>query len=166
MAAKKAGDFQGVDIREVFDFRLSLGSAVLFNSGEFWAVKIMSNTAPDGESIVLAEHTTTVPTRIDGVQDPREPFGVCTCYAWLHSVRDQFSRDHIEIRKPVVAMINAANLVASDKNTEANKALADGKPGDFYRLKGEMQAQQGKDNAAVKTATLAMHKQIEELEGA
>ena len=148
MTLKTATDFKGVDIREVFDFRLSRGAAFLFNSGEHWAVKIISNTSPDGEAETLAEHVTGIRTNVQP-----DSLGIKKCYAWLHSVRDDFSRDNIELRKPVVALINASNAEASKINTAATMAQADGDIDLFMKLRGQLDTHLVSANGEIKNAT-------------
>jgi hypothetical protein len=110
MTKKLAKDFAGVDIREVWDFRLSTGAPMLFNSGETWEVKIFANDAPDGEPVVLAEFVTDVKTvDEDGKRNPHDSVAIAACYAWLHSVRDNFKRPDFDDRIEHVAAINAAN---------------------------------------------------------
>ena len=155
MTAKKATDFKGEEIREVFDFRLSKGAAFLFNSGEHWTVKIISNTSPDGAAETLAEHVTDVHTK-----DGNQRAGMTACYAWLHSVRDQFERDHIELRKPVVALINASNTEASKINSAANNAQADGEIDLFMKLRGQLDTHLKSANGEIKNATAKLHADI------
>ena len=155
MTAKKATDFKGVEIREVFDFRLSKGAAFLFNSGEYWAVKIISNTSPDGAAETLAEHVTDVRAKVL----PPE-VGVAACYAWLHSVRDNHERDNIELRKPVVALINASNTEASKINSAANAAQGAGDIDLFMKLKGQLDTHLKSANGEIRNATAKLHADI------
>ena len=156
MTSKKAADFKGVDIREVFDFRLSLGAAFLFNSGEFWAVKIISNTSPDDGPETLAEHITDVPTTT--VPDAE---GIKACYAWLHSVRDNIARDHIELRKPVVALINASNVEAGKLTAKADAAKAGGDIDLYMKLRGQLDTHLANANGEIKNATAQLMADIE-----
>lgn len=155
MTTKKATDFKGHDIREVFDFRLSRGAAFLFNSGKHWTVKIISNTSPDGDPETLAEHETDVHTKDDNHQA-----GMAACYAWLHSVRDQFERDHIELRKPVVALINASNVEAVRINSAASEAQAVGDIDLFMKLKGQLDTHLASANGEIRNATRKMNVDI------
>ena len=90
--------YKGVDIREVWDFRLSTGCPYLFNSGETWVIKIIAN---DGSG-VLEEIVTDIPTGdiIEGQQK---------CYPILRDIRDKYSRPNIDELKEPVAAINAEN---------------------------------------------------------
>ena len=103
----------GVNILEVWDWRLSIGAPMLFNKGKTWVVKIMAN---DGSG-VLDEHDTGVKTTGNNF----DYVAIAACYDWLRTVRDKYSRDHIELRKPVAAMINYANATASAIEDEAER---------------------------------------------
>jgi hypothetical protein len=143
--SKKAKDFEGVDIREVWDWRLSNGMAILYDDGPTWAVRVWANNPPEGEvKQLLAEHVTDVAT----CGDPRDPEGVAACYEWLHSIRDDHARDNIELRKPVCAMIQGANTLAASLNGEGKHAEA----------KALIQVA----NREIKVASEAMHKAIAE----
>lgn len=110
--SKTASDFQGLDIREVWDFRLSEACPYLFNSGEFWVIRIVAN---DGSG-VLEEIETDIPT----VNPPTAQSiveGQRQCYPILYSIRDKYSRPDIDDLKPVVAEIN-------EKNRQLAAALA------------------------------------------
>ena len=128
----------GVEIREVWDFRLSVGSPILFNKGDTWVVQVFAN---DGGG-VLAEHDTGIKTTGNNFDTD----AIAACYDWLRTVRDKFSREHLELRKPLVALINATN-------TEAVKLTADGK----Y---AEVQMHLVKANAKIKKATEAFHAEV------
>jgi len=114
---KTAKDFKGVDIREVWDWRLSVGAPILFNQGEFWVVKVFANQSLDGQCSLLAEHTTKIKTIDDqGQRDAYDPAGVCACYAWLHSVRDKYKRPDFEQLLEPVAAINRENRRLAEAN--------------------------------------------------
>lgn len=118
---------EGKSIREVWDWRLSRGMPILYNSGDTWIVKI---TANDGSG-VLEEYDTGILTKDkNGKTDNHDAKAIAACYDWLRSVRDKYSRDHIELRKPVVALINHANdeihgMVNAGKQAEAMKKVTD-----------------------------------------
>jgi len=136
--SKKAKDFKGLDIREVWDFRLSHGSPILFNSGEFWVIKVFANDpeneawkdhpgreefeTPDGNvvRVVLEEIVTDIPTHGTTIQEGQQ-----NCYPYLYEIRDKYSRSNIELRKPVVKLINDSNRKASELNAKADAVLAD-----------------------------------------
>ena len=155
MTLKKATDFKGVEIREVFDFRLSRGSVFLFNSGKNWVVQIISNTSPDDGPEILAEHITDVRTGPGTDAD-----GIKACYAWLHSVRDDFSRDNIELRKPVVALINASNTEAGKLSMLADAAKATGDIDLFMKLRGQLDTHLASANGEIKNATAQLNADI------
>lgn len=116
----------GKDIREVWDWRLSSGSPILFNSGDTWIVKIFAN---DGSGL-LKEHDTGIPTTDeDGRRNNHDQKAIAACYDWLRSVRDEYSRDNIDLRKPVVALINHANdeinKLASSGSADVKKAVVE-----------------------------------------
>lgn len=118
---------KGEDIREVWDWRLSIGNPIQYNSGANWVVKIHAN---DGSG-VLEEYDTGIKTVDEhGKRNSHDTKAVAKCYDWLRSVRDKYSRDHIGLRKPVVKMINDANrhineLYSAGKEAEANQAMRD-----------------------------------------
>lgn len=145
-------DLKGVNILEVWDFRLSKASPILYDSGKNWVVKIF---AKDGSGL-LAEHETDVAT----TGNPRDPAGVIACYEFLKSIRDDYSLDHIEQRKPVTRLINAANAEASEINGLALAAEIEGDLDLFNQLKGELQAHLLSANAVIKEATKAFHAEV------
>lgn len=109
MNAKK---YAGLDIREVWDWRLSTAQPILFNDKETWVIRIYANQAPDGESALLEEVVTDIPTD-GGIVE-----GQAACYPIIRDLRDKYSRPDIEELKPRVAEINAANAAIA----EAGKA--------------------------------------------
>lgn len=140
--------YPGKDIREVWDFRLSHGTPMLFNSGETWRIKVFAND-PHNEAwkdhpgkeimpisaqdearglkpnirVVLEDIETDIPTSTTTIEE-----GQALCYPYLRKVRDKYSRSGIEHRKPVVALINSAvaklqQLQAEGKTAEAQAFL-------------------------------------------
>lgn len=101
---------QGKDIREVWDWRLSKGNPILYNSGDTWVVKIHAN---DGSG-VLEEFISDIPTVKNGESSPYDYEAIAQCYDWLRTVRDKYSRPDIERLKPEVAAINARNKELSE----------------------------------------------------
>ena len=100
-----------MNIREVWDHRLSTATPVIDRTDGTWVVKIYSKTNPDyveGAAPVapLATHDTGIEFT-DG--DEYDTDKLKTCYEWLRSVRDTYALPDIEERKPLVAKINAAN---------------------------------------------------------
>jgi len=143
----------GVNILEVWDFRLSKSSPILYDTGEFWRVVINAN---DGSG-VLDEYITDVKT----TGNVHDPVGISACYDWLRTVRDKYSRDHIELRKPLVAEINAANEKAASINGEVIAAKAENDTDLFNQKNGELQAHLSASNAVIKGLTQAFHAEIE-----
>jgi hypothetical protein len=135
-------DFKGIDIREVWDFRLSKGTPILYDTGKYYEVHICDNK---NNSNVLLKHITSVPT----INDPHDPVGPKACFEWLYTVRDQFSLDNLEIRKPVVKMINEANSKGQELTTKG--------------LKDELKVHLENASRAIQDALQEMHDKIEEL---
>lgn len=104
-----AKKYQGVDIREVWDWRLSIAQPILFNNGEIWIIRIYANEAADGESALLEEIETDIPTAGVSIIEGQQ-----RCYPMLREIRDKYSRDNIDELKPKVAAINAANRAAAE----------------------------------------------------
>lgn len=142
----------GIDIREVWDFRLSIGSPILYQDGDTWIVRVWANDPGDETKVLLAEHDTGVETN----GDPYQSEGVIACFKWLYSVRDEFSRDNIEHRKPVVAMINAANDQASKINAERAEAQQAGDHRLVNEKTGELQNHLTVANSEIKKACAKM----------
>lgn len=147
-------EINGIDIREVWDFRLSIASPILYVDGDTWVVKIYAN---DGGGL-LEEHDTGV----ESTGDVHDTNGTKACFEWLYSVRDKYSRDHIELRKPVVKMINEANTKAASINLHAQQAKQAGDVPRFNEKMGELSAHLSFSNAAIKAATQAFHDQLTE----
>lgn len=145
-------------IREVWDFRLSKGCPYLFNNAT-WTCKVIDNNSPDGEAIILDELDTGIPAGVG-----RDEEAVKKIYEWLYSIRDKHSRPHIELRKPVVKMINEAN---QNVNALVSKATEHEKKGDFLasdELHGQAAAQLNRANREIKAATAKLHEQIAKIE--
>ena len=101
--------FEGKDIREVWDWRLSKGNPILYCDGPTWVIKIWAN---DGSGI-LAETVTDIPTKT-GSDAPHDHAAVAQCYQWLYKMRKNFARENFEELKPEVARINAVNKKLSE----------------------------------------------------
>lgn len=114
-----AKEISGTEIREVWDWRLSNGNPIIYNTGDTWVVKVWANKSPDGKGTLLAEWDSGVPTKDEnGRKNHHDAKAVAVCHKWLYENRDKFSRDNIELRKPVVKLIN-------DSNKELGKVLAE-----------------------------------------
>lgn len=144
---------KGEHIREVWDWRLSNACPMLFNGGETWVVKI---TANDGSG-VLEEHDTGYPT---GEYNPHDKKAVAKCYDWLRTVRDKYSRDHIELRKPVVALINEANREVNAIMGDAIAAKAAGDVDAVNELQSTYLRVLDERNLLIKRAIKEMNEKI------
>jgi cytochrome oxidase Cu insertion factor (SCO1/SenC/PrrC family) len=121
--------FEGKNIREVWDFRLSKATPVIDRRTGTWVVHIYSKVNPDydpkkPETLAkpLESHDTKIPAVTGDEHDVEK---VKKCYKWLYSVRDKYSLPEIEKMKPEVAKINAANA----KLAEMNRVNAEVKEG-------------------------------------
>lgn len=148
--------FKGVDILEVWDFRLSVGSPVLHAGGKTWVVQIWKNDPGTEDRVLLEEHDTEIKTT-GNVYDYA---AIIKCYEWLHSVREKYSRDHIELRKPIAATINAANAKAGEINTAIRLAVAAEDTDLANQKRGELQEHLRSENAVVATMTKTFHKKV------
>ena len=161
-------EFKGIHILEVWDFRLSTAHPLVRNDlGDTWLVQIWANENPDydpDKPETLAEplevHDTGIPCEVGDHWDAEK---MKECYKWLHSVRDKYARDHIELRKPVTKLINESNAKASEINGEAALAKQAGKMDLFHQKVGELKLFLEDSNAAIKKATEVFHTQVAEL---
>lgn len=192
---KKAKDFNGGDIREVWNFRLSTANPLLMRR-ETWQVEIWANSNPDCKPLESGDprmppeiqaildaggelEPGAIPFNPDTVAQPLEVYDtgiavepgdehdaakIAVCYEWLYSRRDDYSRDHIEIRKPVVALIEKANDDASAINAEMTDAEAAGDVALADQKRGELQRFLDDANATIKSAAEIMHKTIADAE--
>jgi hypothetical protein len=152
--------YEGKDIREVWDWRLSRGNPVLYNDGDTWVIRVYANSAPDGERVMLKEIVTEMPTVVNGVRDVNDHAAIAKCYELLRAVRDEFSRDHIEDRKPVVKLINESNKEATRINDLAVQAELNGDTDECDRLRGKLSRHLDAANAEIKKSAAAMQKRI------
>ena len=151
--------YEGKNILEVWDFRLSNGSPVLYADGDTWIVKVHAINPGNKRCVVLEEHDTKIPT----TGNIHDEAAIAACYEWLRSVRDKHSRDHIEERKPIAKAINDANAKANAINAEALAAKAAGDGRLRNEKMGELQAHLAGANAVIKGLTAAFHANV--LEG-
>ena len=149
--------FTGKNIREVWDFRLSIGCPNLFNSGETYIGKIFANEPVDGVQEILAEFDTEIKTKGDDGRPANLDAAMVKYYEWLYSIRDKYSRDYIEERKPVVALINAANVKANRLHSEADQAAHAGDVSFADQKFGEYARHLKESSAEIKKATKAFH---------
>ena len=97
--------FEGVDIREVWNFRLSTAVPTIHREGGTWVVHIHSKV-DGGEP--LESHDTGIEA-VSGDQFNKD--NLIACYKWLYSVRDKYALEDIEERKPHVAQIEEVNKI-------------------------------------------------------
>lgn len=102
----KFKSYEGKDIREVWDWRLSQGNPILYCDGPTWIIKIWSNSGKG----LLQKLDTNVPTK-GGLANYTDYEAVAKCYKKLYAVRDRWSRKNVDKLKPVVAEINRKNGV-------------------------------------------------------
>ena len=100
--------FEGKNIDEVWDYRLSTAVPVIERESGTWCVNLYSKV--DG-TVPIVSHDTGIEA-VDG--DERDESKVIPCFEWLYSVRDAYALDDIEERKPKVAAINKAVKALSD----------------------------------------------------
>ena len=141
---------KGERIREVHDFRLSVASVGLKNSGATWTVGFYCNKT--GE-ILGEEHDSGVPTVVGGIRNNHDCKAIAICYDWVRVERDKYSLSHIELRKPVVAMINAANEKAVEINGEMATAVNAGKNDLANQKRGELSQHSKAANKLIVIAT-------------
>ncbi len=146
--------FAGKHIREVWDFRLSKGCPILYNSGPTWVVKIWDNNAPGNEAVCLDSYDTQYPT---SKALPQDPEGIKACYRYLYNVRDKYSRDNIELRKPVVKMINEANLEMNRLIGEANSLYDKGSRRESAQAVANAKVFLNEANRKIKAASEALN---------
>ena len=155
----KSKEFKGVFIREVWDFRLSRAAPTLYNAGKTWIVKIHCNKTGD----VLAEYDSGIATvNAAGIRNIHDTVAIAACYKWLYSVRDEYGRDNLELRKPVVALINTANIQASQLNVEIINAEGEGDTNLANQKRGELQQHVKTVSKSIKQATVEMNTRITE----
>lgn len=107
--------YKGLDITEVWDYRLSNAVPVIDRSEGTWKVHVFAKDNKEyrknnGPSEALEVYDTGIES-VPG--DEHDVSKVIPCFEWLRSVRDKYSAEDIEERKPYVKKIN-----------EATKALA------------------------------------------
>lgn len=102
-----------MEIRDVWDFRLSTASVMIDRRSGTWVVKIFSKNNPDYEPNIydtlakpLEEHDTGLPWEEGDEYDEAK---LTVCYDWLRTVRDKYALPNIEQLKPKVKAINEKN---------------------------------------------------------
>jgi hypothetical protein len=104
-------EFTGVDIKEVWNHRLSTAVPTINRDGATWVVEIWSKSNPDyvpGNEKTLAKPLEVFDTGIKSeVGDHHDPAKIAKCYEWLYTKRDAYAHQNIEALKPIVASIEA-----------------------------------------------------------
>lgn len=97
----------GINIKEVWDYRLSTAVPVIDRTGGTWVVKIYSKSNPDYDPADPATLSAPVEQHDTGIKavngDEYDSNKVKVCYTWLKAVRDKYSRPDIEKLKPLAA---------------------------------------------------------------
>lgn len=110
-------EFQGKNIREVWDFRLSSAVPVINRTSGTWVVEIWSKDNPDYDPKRPESAATPLEAYDTGIEavegDEFDSQKVGVCYQWLYTVRDKYALPNIEELKPHVAKINEANEALS-----------------------------------------------------
>lgn len=128
----------GIYTREVWDYRLSIATPTIYNSGKTWVVAIFSKNLPDhvapfrecdydeNEQPIpgsertnpgtppaepLEVHDTGIPTEHGDANDCAK---VKVCYEWLLTVRDKYAMPNIEELKPWAAECRAEDQAWAD----------------------------------------------------
>ena len=104
--------FQGENILEVWDWRLSKASPTFYRE-KTWIIAIHANDSPDYDGTpnsALEVYDTGIEVEENDIHDKEK---LIVCYEWLYSVRDKYALDDIEERKPLVGKINQENLKLS-----------------------------------------------------
>lgn len=162
---------EGKDIREVWDFRLSRGCPYMFDSGPTWVIRVMANRPTKTEKVRVRNDISGAWEEVEVMREVLEeivtdiattdPDGSKKVFAILKGIREKYSRDHIELRKPVVKLINESNNTLAAMGAEAAAHRQHGDRAAEMQLRGEMQSYLDAANRRIKQATAQMHDAIE-----
>lgn len=126
-------EFEGVNIREVWDYRLSSAVPQIYTRGGTWVVQIWAKSSPDYDpskpetmAKPIEEHDTGIKAEAG---DERDNEKLKTCYEWLLTRRDDYALENIEEIKPVVATINAATAKLAELQSGLTRAQVSEKIG-------------------------------------
>lgn len=115
-------EFQGLNILEVWDFRLSTAVPVIDNSGPEWVVKIYLKQGPDFNPARPNQVTKPIREYRTGIMsepgDALDAEKVAKCYEWLYTQRNDFARADIEILRPLVQALRDAEAALALKQYE------------------------------------------------
>lgn len=106
--------YPGVNIREIWDYRLSSAVPCIDTTGGTWVAQVWRKENipfdPANPEHTLATPLETYDTGIKTtLNDSKDCDKVSACYVWLITVRDKYSLPDIEERKPLVKKINQMN---------------------------------------------------------
>jgi hypothetical protein len=118
-------EIKGVDIREIWNHRLSRAVPCIDRRGGTWVAQIWAKSNPDFKpgdtpAVPLESFDTGVPAVV-GDEHDREK--ICVCYDWLKSRREEYSLPNIEELKPLVAEIEVKNQELHALNAKLAGAL-------------------------------------------
>jgi len=114
--------FEGIDIKEVWDYRLSKAVPFIDRTSGTWVVKVYSKENPDYDGKNLAQPLESYDTGIKSESgDQFDTEKVKKCYEWMYTVRDKYSLEDIEERKPQVAKIREIDRLKSELNEKLAK---------------------------------------------
>lgn len=100
--------FEGKDLKEVWNYRLSVACPFIDRRGKTWVVHICANQKSD---YPLESYDTGIPVEEGDVNDRTK---IIKCYEWLYKVRSKYSLPDIEERKPLVAKMEAAEKALAE----------------------------------------------------
>lgn len=105
--------FKGVDIKEVWNSRLSTAVPCITRSSGTWVAEVWSKKNPDYDpsnpdtvAVPIESYDTGIKVEPGDEYDAEK---VIACYEWFYSVRDKYSLDNIEELKPYVKLVEDAN---------------------------------------------------------
>ena len=122
--------FAGLNIREVWNFRLSTAAPVIDRRSGTWVVHIYAKNNPDydpADPSTVAQPLESYDTGIPATPgDGYDAAKVAACYEWLYGVRDKYARPDIEELKPAVAKVEAANAALAEAQAQYNQQAGGG----------------------------------------
>lgn len=155
---------KGIDIREVWDFRLSKAVPMIDRTSGTWVIKIFAKNNPDYNpedpatlAVPLEEHDTGI-IFVEG--DEYDTEKLIPCFKWLLSARDEYSLSHIEERKPVVAIINVANKKAGKIGVNLQMAIDEGDELLIADFRRDLRVHLHVSNQQIARATTELHTKI------
>ena len=119
---RTANDFAGIDIKEVWDYRLSSAVPQIMRNGGTWVVELWSKDN-EGESEPLETYDTGI---IAEMGDEYDVAKIKPCFVWMDTVRDKYALSNIEELKPLVAEVNAVTAAEVAKQSGLDEAVNSG----------------------------------------